>query len=132
MVGEEGARYTARFVDGQSVHWTLKCTHVRIQDKYWAWAGNLARKLQARALEPPVRCCLALPVESSTSRPRHWTQSFPPSSTLQEEHPTAEVETVAGGVNRLEGCLFVGHTNTDTDRLVMGGSMCACVRVFRT
>ncbi len=34
----------------------------------------------------------------------------------QEEHPTAEVEAVATPVNRLEGCIFVGHTNTDTDR----------------
>jgi len=35
---------------------------------------------------------------------------------FQEEHPTAEVEAVATPVNRLEGCIFVGHTNTDTDR----------------
>ena len=36
---------------------------------------------------------------------------------FQEEHPTAEVEAVATPVNKLEGCIFVGHTNTDTDRL---------------
>lgn len=40
-------------------------------------------------------------------------------SSKQEEHPTAEVEAVATGVNRLEGCIFVGHTNTDTDRQVV-------------
>lgn len=36
----------------------------------------------------------------------------------QEEHPTAQVEAIASGVSGLAGCIFVGHTNTDTDRSV--------------
>lgn len=39
---------------------------------------------------------------------------------------------MAGGAGGLEGCIFVGHTNTDTDRCVcgvdgwMGGWVCGC------
>jgi hypothetical protein len=34
----------------------------------------------------------------------------------QELHPTATVENMTSGVNKLRGCIFVGHTNTDCDR----------------
>jgi hypothetical protein len=36
------------------------------------------------------------------------------------------VETTTSGVNRLKGCIFVGHTNTDMDRC--GGLFCDCMR----
>lgn len=37
----------------------------------------------------------------------------------QELHPTATVENMTSGVNRLQGCIFVGHTNTDCDRCAL-------------
>ncbi|EKU21165.1 manganese-dependent inorganic pyrophosphatase, partial [Nannochloropsis gaditana CCMP526] len=56
------------------------------QEKYWSWASSLARKLDERA-----------------------------SVSSLDDHPTAEIERSTAVVNGLEGCIFVGHTNTDMD-----------------
>lgn len=34
------------------------------------------------------------------------------------------VEAVASGVSQLQGCIFVGHTNTDTDRSALSFLSC--------